>query len=310
MVLISPIFAQPSQPPAVPQVNRVVEAQSTAKTVLPNHVPRWAKQGEDMGEVEAGTPMKMTFVLARSPERQTAFDQMLTDQKIPSSPRYRKWLTPQQIGEQYGPTQHDLDALTKWLNSQGLTDADVAPSGIFVTVTATSDVADNALGVRFHRFKRKDRSQISTTGDPSVPTALIPLVSSIVALSEVPSQPLIQRAGAYKTGLNAGGQPQLSNWTTGVNYISPGDFTKIYDIDPSQNGELDGRGQSVAIVGGSNVNQDDLTNFETLFGLTVNTNKPNRLLPWVRQTAITILLRTIRGSMLHAKPITGISQRC
>jgi subtilase family serine protease len=46
---------------------------------------------------------------------QASFTELLRQQQDPSSPRYHRWLTPQQVGEQYGPTQHDLDALTSWL---------------------------------------------------------------------------------------------------------------------------------------------------------------------------------------------------
>jgi len=63
---------------------------------------------------------RLTLTLRRSPERQAAFDALLQAQQDPASPDYQRWLTPIEVGERFGASQHDIDAVATWLRSQGL----------------------------------------------------------------------------------------------------------------------------------------------------------------------------------------------
>src|SRR5277367_240698 len=111
----------PAQPSPKVQADRVAaHPDLRASTPLRGHVPSWAISANDRGPVPADTSLRLTFVLSRSPELQASFTQLLADQQDPSSPSYHHWLTPQQVGERFGPTQHDVEALTGWLGSQGL----------------------------------------------------------------------------------------------------------------------------------------------------------------------------------------------
>src|ERR1700733_12044749 len=93
--------------PAVQRDRVAVHPDLRATTMLRGHVPGWAVSANDQGAVPADTSLHLTFVLSRSAELQASFTQLLADQQDPNSPRYHQWLTPQQVGERYGPTQHD-----------------------------------------------------------------------------------------------------------------------------------------------------------------------------------------------------------
>jgi len=99
-------------------------------TRLSGGLPGWANAANDagtgLGVVPPETLIHMNFVLTRAPQLEAAFNQLLEYQQNPASPRFHHWLTPQQVGL-YGPTPHDLDALSSWLSSQGITVEGIAP---------------------------------------------------------------------------------------------------------------------------------------------------------------------------------------
>src|SRR5579875_604482 len=132
-VAFSAFVAYPQQVPR-PQQDRVVSRPDAAvSSVLHGHVPPWAVPANDGGEIDSAAPLRLSFTLTRSAERQQAFAQLLEDQQNPNSARYHQWLTPEQVGAIYGPTDDDLAALLNWLAGQGLATIEVSPSRMFVT---------------------------------------------------------------------------------------------------------------------------------------------------------------------------------
>ena len=61
----------------------------------------------------------MLLVLKRSQEQESALRKLLDDQQDKASPNYHKWLTPEQFGKQFGPSDGDLQTVTAWLQSRG-----------------------------------------------------------------------------------------------------------------------------------------------------------------------------------------------
>src|ERR1700722_14380781 len=62
---------------------------------------------------------RMLLVLRRSPAQDAALQKLLQDQQDSSSPSYRKWLTPDEFGQQFGPSDDDLQTVTSWLTVHG-----------------------------------------------------------------------------------------------------------------------------------------------------------------------------------------------
>jgi pseudomonalisin len=262
------------------QADRVaVHPDLRASTVLRGHVPAWAVSANDRGAVAPGTSLRLTFVLSRSPELQASFTQLLADQQNPSSPRYHQWLTPQQLGEQYGPTQHDVDALTGWLGSQGLRVLETTPSRVFVSVVGDAPTVAGALATSFHTFNDNGSSRISATVDPSIPTAFASIITSISGLAETDIHPMNHGqavAMVAKSG-STGDQPQFTSAVNGNHYITPGDFSVLFDMKPVYSAGYTGAGQKIAIIGRSRVAPTDISQFESKTGLA--TNLPNVIIP-------------------------------
>src|SRR5438876_5241404 len=68
---------------------------------------------------------RMLLVLKRSSEQELALRKLLDDQQDRSSPSYRKWLTPEQFGQQFGPADADIQKIVAWLESHGFHDLHV-----------------------------------------------------------------------------------------------------------------------------------------------------------------------------------------
>src|SRR5580704_13841963 len=91
-------------------------------TRLPGSTHRAIREAatQDTGRVAPDLALnRLQLVLTSSPEQLAALEQLLRDQQDPSSPRFQQWLTPQQFGEQFGPSQAELDAVTGWLGVRG-----------------------------------------------------------------------------------------------------------------------------------------------------------------------------------------------
>src|SRR5579863_9308765 len=122
--LSATVFAQESnaaQPTAALPQPLITQAVSEAQlTVLKGNTHPLARPQFDLGTAPATLPMqRMLLVLKRSPAQEAALRKLLDDQQDKHSPSYHKWLTPLQYGQQFGPTDSDLQTITAWLQSHG-----------------------------------------------------------------------------------------------------------------------------------------------------------------------------------------------
>ena len=196
-LLLAATFASANQVPAraqtapaavtVQQDRIPAAADLTLRSVLTGHIPNWATSAADRGTIPDATQLQLILTLNRAPQLQAAFQQLLTDQQNPTSPRFHQWLTPQQIGQQFGPTQHDLDALTQWLTAQGLKVDQIQPSRIFVQVSGSSAIVSTAFQTSLHSFAAPAGTYTAPAAEPSIPTAFASVIASIGGLSDVPN---------------------------------------------------------------------------------------------------------------------------
>ena len=92
---------------------RITEAVDNAVlTTLKGNVHPLAKPHYDRGPVNPSLPAeRMQLVLRRSSGQEIALRQFLGSLQDPNSPQYRKWLTPEQFGEQFGVSDADIQTV-------------------------------------------------------------------------------------------------------------------------------------------------------------------------------------------------------
>lgn len=87
----------------------------TQLTILKGNTHPLARPEFDLGTAPASLPMeRMLLVLKRGPDQETALRQLIDDQQDKNSPNYHKWMTPEQFGAQFGPTDSDMQTITTW----------------------------------------------------------------------------------------------------------------------------------------------------------------------------------------------------
>jgi hypothetical protein len=248
--------------------NRVTQDGDAAQAqALPNHHPLWANPSNDAGLMPAKLMLdQMTIVLARSPEQESAFEQLLADQQNPASPEYHHWLTPAEVGERFGLSEQDIASVTGWLQSQGLHVNWVSPSGIFIGFGGTAADMGRTFQTEFHYYNVNGARRFSVSSDPMIPKALAPAIKAIRGLYTIDERP------AHHAITVQSDSPEL-NGGGGSHFLAPADFDTIYDVPSS----LTGTGETIGIVGRSRVNPADLTEFQTQTNTTFAT--PQEIVP-------------------------------
>ena len=231
----------------------------------------------DQGAAPDSLPMeRILLVLQRSGEQEAALEKLLEEQQIKSSPDYHMWLTPEQFGEQFGPADADLQAVTDWLTSQGFTVNRVAAGRTVIEFSGTAGTARQALHTEIHKFVVKGEEHWANASDPQIPAALAPVVAGFASLNNFPRRPMVERAGIFSRSKATGEVKPLFTVTSGsgTTYyaLGPTDFATIYNVLPLWQGSpaIDGTGQTIAIVAGSNINIQDVEGFRSVFGLPAN----------------------------------------
>src|SRR3974390_688006 len=93
--------------------------QEKPRVILQGNTHPIARPEFDRGEAPADLPMeRMLLLLKHSPARQATLDAFVAQQLDPKSENFHNWLTPQQFGERFGPSDQELQLVTSWLGEQ------------------------------------------------------------------------------------------------------------------------------------------------------------------------------------------------
>ncbi len=232
---------------------------STGFRALANHVPSWANEHNFVETIPAGQRVgNLTLVLARNQAQRQALDRLIADQQNPASPEYHQWLTPLEFGERFGLADQDLDALTGWLEAQGLHVDWVAPGRDFIGFSGPAEAVDRAFQTELNAYLVNGKRKMSIASAPRIPAELAPLIRSIRGLYTLEDRPFSHAAASASPALTVGSNGQF------YYYIAPADFATIYNV-PS---DLNGSGVTVGIVARSRTDFTDFDEFRQITGTT------------------------------------------
>ena len=103
------------------------------RITLAGNVRREANAKNDVGEVSPDMQLDhMLLLLQRPASLEAQLEQFIEDLHNAKSANFHKWLSAAQLGQAYGPAQSDVDAVTSWLESQGLTVNMVYSNNMFI----------------------------------------------------------------------------------------------------------------------------------------------------------------------------------
>jgi hypothetical protein len=246
-----------------------------------------AKVKNDRGRVSPDLPMTdLILVLGRAPEKQAAFDKMVTSQYDPDSPNFHHWLTPEQVGADFGPSDTDIATISNWLTGHGFSIDQVTKDRMSIRFSGKAAQVETAFHTEIHNLEVKGALHIGNTSDPMIPAAVAQAVVGVKSLHNFFARPQHrlgskviresstgkwQRITSISTNSDVssaakrkGAQPEfgISVPTNGsspaylVEDVTPYDFAAIYNILPLWNAStpIDGTGQTITIAGTSAIN--------------------------------------------------------
>jgi len=263
----------------VPLTARAVDARDlvvgrvdvTRLKALPHLIVPWSSPDHDLGAVPDDLVMsRLTLLLNRTAERQSAFETMLKEQQDPASPNFHRWLTSIEVGERFGASSSDIEAVTQWLESQGLRVDGVANGRTRIDFSGSAGQISAAFSTPLHHYLVNGEKRIAPSSAPQVPAALAPIVNSIYGLSTPTDRPSYGSGSGIAHESRASADQGKLTSCSGANcehYIAPGDFAAIYDVNPVYQQNIDGTGQTIALIGRSRVYMPDIENFQMRSGL-------------------------------------------
>jgi len=233
----------------------------TRRATAPGRVHHLAQAQYDRGAADPAKKLNYMVLLVKpSAAQQSQLDQLLVDQQNPSSPSFRQWLTPEQFGARFGLNLSDRSKIVAWLTMEGFSVDHMARSNNWIAFSGTAAQVTKTLRTPVHQFEINGKMHFANTQVPAVPEALSDIVGGFLGLNDFPSTP---NARLVTPDYNLGNS----------HYLSPSDFATIYDLTPLYGAGVDGTGQSIAIVGESDVFLSDIASFRSRYGLPVNQPK-------------------------------------
>jgi subtilase family serine protease len=204
---------------------------------------------------------RILLQLASGPEQDAALDLLLAQQQDPSSVNYHVWLTPEQFGERFGALREEIATIASWLQSQGFHLTEVAPGRRTIEFSGIAAQVETAFHTRINQYGWHGERHVANAADIYIPAALAPAVAGVASLNNFGPRPLHHVVSRATSLMDLGGESHA---------LTPYDFAAIYGVTPLWTAGYDGAGQSIAIVGESDIALSDVRGFRSVFGLPVN----------------------------------------
>jgi subtilase family serine protease len=276
--------------------SRILQAVDDARvTTLSGNTHPLARSEFDQGALADATPLSsIVLILQRSPEQESALQQLIDQQQDKTSSTYHQWLTPETFGAAFGPSDRDLATVTTWLANHNFTGIQVNAARTFIEFNGTAGTVRSAFRTSMHHYTVQGRQHFANASDPALPAALAPVVAGIASFNNFPRHAASHRLGNFRHDPATNRTTRLQDQTPGAQTqsadpsftiydgstsygVTPYDFATIYNVLPLWNAStpIDGTGQTIAIVGQTDINPADFVNFRKLFKLPLgNTATP------------------------------------
>ncbi len=224
--------------------------------VLSSPNPR-TRTALDQGRVEGSVSIDHAAIVFKlAPAQQADLDKLLAEQQDPHSANYRKWLTPEQYAARFGMSASDLAQVTSWLKSQGLTVNGFSRARTRVFFSGTAAQVEDVFHTELHRYLLNGETSLANATEISVPQAISGMVLDVRGLDTFRPRPRARVA-----------RPNFTSHVSGSHFVAPGDFATIYNLKPLYDNGLDGTGETIAVVGQTQIHTADIDAFRTAAGL-------------------------------------------
>ena len=222
-----------------------------------------AQAQEEQGRLDGSTLIQsMSIHFQPTAAQQAELDGLLEAQQDRSSESFHKWLTPAAYAARFGMSEADLAKVRGWLEARGMTVDAMAESRNSIRFSGRAAQVEQAFHTELHHYEANGELHFANSTEPSVPEAFAGTVAAIHGLNDFRLKPKgrVIRRPAYTL-----------QTTRGSGYfVLPDDFATLYDVKPLCNAGLDGTGQTIGIMGQTDIVLSDIATYRSLSGLSAN----------------------------------------
>jgi subtilase family serine protease len=269
--LLSPAMFATVITNAHPTARVTAKIDNAKRTILPGHVSGAVRVSTDLGRQHPATPAPgMIMVLKSSEQQKHDLRKVIDEQQDKRTANFHKWMTPEEFGARFGVHDDDIAAVKGWLTSQGFSVDEVSKSKRVIRFSGNIGQVEKAFQTEMHLYNHEGQMHVAASRDISVPQALNKVIAG-VTLHNFYRQSSFERDPRIK---NSKRKVKISNYTstssTSTHYIGPADFATIYNTAPLLANGINGTGQSIAVVGRSDILMSDVHTYRQIFNLPVN----------------------------------------
>jgi len=259
LLLPAGVFAQRSSAAPPDRIAGRLDPNRLA-TIKGNIHPK-ARPENDRGPVSASSNLDyIALRLKPTAAQQADLNQLLTQMQDPRSPNFRKWLTPEQYADRFGASPADLAQIAAWLEGQGLTVIGTARGRNFVVFKGRASAVKAALHVEIHNFLVDGEMHYANVTEPSVPAAIQSFTAGFLGLDDFKLKAPQQAAS-----------PVPASLYQNQHVMAPIDLWTIFDTVPFYKAGYTGAGMKLAVIGQSDVNLSDISQYRTAINIPPNT---------------------------------------
>src|SRR5271154_2657056 len=151
LIAAAPLVAQTAAPSLV--TTRLTQpVDENSRVTLKGTVSPLARAANDRGAAPDSMPLdRIQVVLKRSDAQESALKQLITDLHTPGSASYHKWLTPDQFGKQFGPSDQDIATVEAWLQSKGFSITKLNPGKQTLEISGSVSQFRDAFHTQIHK---------------------------------------------------------------------------------------------------------------------------------------------------------------
>jgi|GEM_PF-1024816 len=189
---------------------------------------------------------------------QTQLNSFLQDLYDPKSTNFHHFLTPAQFSQQFAVSTIDSITVQDYLRKKGIIITGQSPNGVVLYVTGNISAFEQAFGMRINYYQRNDNVMFfAPDADPTIPAILAGKILAVGGLDNIPKY----RAHRYRHSMKV--LPQAIGTGPG-GFLAPNDVKTAYNLNSVTS---TGSGQSVALFELDGYSSNDITAYETYFGL-------------------------------------------
>ncbi|MET8745413.1 S53 family peptidase [Streptomyces sp. NPDC004728] len=162
--------------------NASADSAPNGRDALQGTKPAWATAGADLGATsDSGKVSVRVHLAGRDAKGLAAYAAAVSD---PQSASYGKYLSARRAQARFGATQQQIDQVSTWLRSSGLTVT--GTNQHYVSATGEVAAAEKAFGTQLRNYRKGGRTYRAPASTASVPAALNDAVLAVSGLDNAP----------------------------------------------------------------------------------------------------------------------------